>query len=121
MCGAYGFNHYGDPDYVGKRYQLSNVPVIRDQLRESYNIRPSQQALIITRNSPNKGEFRKFGFPAPCNDKQLLINAKSETVAELRTYKKLFAESGEQAADVRLFTFAHSNRTRPCSNAGADL
>lgn len=89
MCGAFGFSGFGGSTSVTLRYGLSNKP----KIRESYNIRPSLPALVVTRNSPNHGDYMSFGIPAPWNEKQLLINAKSETVAELRTFAKMFRES----------------------------
>jgi putative SOS response-associated peptidase YedK len=71
------------------RFALDNTA----EVTASYNIRPTQQALTITRNSPNRGEHRKFGIPEPWNDKQLLINAKSETVSTLRTFSGLLRSS----------------------------
>lgn len=89
MCGAYGFSSFGGSVNVWLRYELDNKP----EVRESFNIRPSLPALVVTRNSPNKGEIKSFGIKAPWDDKKLLINAKSETVAELRTFAKMFRES----------------------------
>lgn len=88
MCGRYGFT-YRSKEEVQERYDLSNL----FDLDSSYNIAPSQKALIITRNSPNKAEIRAFGIQAPWKEGMLLINAQSETVAEKRTFFKMFREN----------------------------
>ncbi|HYF75382.1 MAG TPA: SOS response-associated peptidase [Candidatus Nitrosocosmicus sp.] len=89
MCGAFGFSGFSGSINVQLRYELNNKPHVRD----SYNIRPSMDALVVTRNSPNTGKILKFGIKAPWDERQLLINAKSETAAELRSFKTLFHES----------------------------
>ena len=92
MCGAYGMGGYsgfGGSINLLLRFELENDP----QFKESFNIRPSQEALIVTRNSPNKGELRRFGISASWDEGKLLINAQSETVAEKRTFKGMFKES----------------------------
>src|SRR4051794_10566066 len=86
MCGTFQMVKKGD---VGKRFGFSN----QIDIPFSYNIRPSQPVLIVTRNSPNKGEVRTFGIKAPWDEKRLLINAQAETVAVLRSFRKLFSES----------------------------
>src|SRR3954454_4356966 len=86
MCGTFQMIKKGD---VGKRFEFSN----QIDIPFSYNIRPSQPTLIVTRNSPNKGEVRAFGIKAPWDEKRLLINAQAETVAVLKTFRKIFAES----------------------------
>src|SRR3982751_3645303 len=83
MCGTFQMIRKGD---VGKRFEFSN----QVEIPFSYNIRPSQPALIVTRNSPNKGEVRTFGIKAPWDEKRLLINAQSETVAVLQSFRGLF-------------------------------
>jgi putative SOS response-associated peptidase YedK len=80
---------------VGKRFRFSN----QVEIPFSYNIRPSQPALIVTRNSPNKGEVRPFGIKAPWEEKRLLINAQAETVAATcfkPTYREDVTNCGDQ-------------------------
>lgn len=92
MCGAFGMGGYsgfGASINILLRFELENKP----HWKESYNIRPTQEALIVTRNSPNKGVISKFGIKAPWDEGKLLINAQSETVAEKRTFKKMFRET----------------------------
>src|SRR3954469_7667747 len=86
MCGTFQMIRKGD---VGKRFEFSN----QINIPFSYNIQPSQPALIVTRNSPNKGEIREFGIKAPWDEKRLLINAQSETVAVLKSFRGLFTSS----------------------------
>lgn len=86
MCGAFGFSAV---NIAKERYNLSSSP----KLTPMYNIRPSMKALIVTKNSPNKGTYERFGISAPWNPDQLLINAKSETVMEKKTFSKMFRES----------------------------
>src|SRR4051794_13707378 len=86
MCGTFQMIKKGD---VGKRFGFSN----QTEIPFSYNIQPEDPALIVTRNSPNKGEVRAFVIKAPWDEKRLLINAQVATVAVLKTFCKLFAES----------------------------
>jgi putative SOS response-associated peptidase YedK len=91
MCGAYGFlgtSGFKSSINILLRYQLKNNP----QTQDMFNIRPSMKALVITRNSPNTGKILPFGIKAPWEESQLLINAKSETVSQLRTFKNMFKE-----------------------------
>jgi putative SOS response-associated peptidase YedK len=53
MCGAFGFTDPGFPDSYLQRFEISRKSA--PDVQQSYNIRPSQEALIVTRNSPNKG------------------------------------------------------------------
>lgn len=91
MCGAYGFlgvSGFKSSINIWLRYNLKNKPEALD----SYNLRPSMKALVVTRNSPNSGNYLTFGIKAPWDENHLLINAKSETVSQLRTFKKMFIE-----------------------------
>lgn len=51
------------------------------------------KSLVVHKNSPQIGEFLPFGFEASWKPGMQIFNAKSETVAELRTFSKLFRES----------------------------
>lgn len=86
MCGAFGFTAV---NIFKERFNISNNP----KVSPLYNIRPSMNALIVTKNSPNKGENSRFGISAPWNPSQLIINAMSETVMDKKTFKTLFRES----------------------------
>lgn len=85
MCGAFGFT---STNIFIERFEIKN----KIEARKMYNIRPSMKALTVTKNSPNHAEYRTFGIKAPWKDTQLLINAKSETAATLRTFKTMFRE-----------------------------
>lgn len=97
MCGAYGlggFSGFKSSINILLRFSLQNEP----EVKETLNIRPSMKSIVVTRNSPNKGQILPFGFEVNWFIKgkpvtKLLINAKSETVSQLRTYKKMFEES----------------------------
>jgi putative SOS response-associated peptidase YedK len=91
MCGAYGFGGFSgfkDSINILLRLQIQN----KLDLQESPNIRPSMKALAVHKNSPNTGEYIKFGFPTPWDETKLLINAKSETAPRLRTFFGMFRE-----------------------------
>src|SRR3954451_13890276 len=102
MCGTFQMIRKGD---VGKRFEFSN----QIDIPFSYNIRPSQPTLIVTRNSPNKGEVRAFGIKAPWDEKRLLINAQAETVAAT-CFKSTYRE------DARLFNalYLKGGESRKC-------
>lgn len=85
MCGAFGFTA---TNIFIERFEIQN----KIEARKMYNIRPSMKALTVTKNSPNKAEYRTFGIRAPWDEKHLLINAKSETASTLRTFKNMFRE-----------------------------
>lgn len=89
MCGAFGFSGFPKSINIFWRYYMTNKPVIR----ETNNIRPSMEALVVTRNSPCTGSYKRFGIKAPWSASQLLINAQSETVAEKKSFAHMFRES----------------------------
>lgn len=89
MCGRYGTIAPKDDVEVWERYELSNKP----KIQTTYNIAPTMKGLVVHRNSPNIGEYLPFGIEASWKPGMRLINAKSETVAELRTFSKMFRES----------------------------
>lgn len=92
MCGAYGlggFSGFKGSINILLRFSLQNKP----EVKETLNIRPTMKSIVVTRNSPNTGRILQFGIEAPWKPGMMLINAKSETVHELRTYKKMFKES----------------------------
>lgn len=89
MCGRYGVISPKDEVEVWERFQLSNKP----EIKTSYNLAPTMKGLVIHRNSPNIGEYLSFGIEAPWKPGMRLINAKSETVATLKTFSKMFRET----------------------------
>ncbi|MBP6882421.1 MAG: SOS response-associated peptidase [Candidatus Levybacteria bacterium] len=86
MCGRYGLNK---TNKLKARYGLD---ADIEDYEGSYNIAPSQKAVVISEEDPKKAQLLAFGIGAPWDDKHLLINAQSETVDEKRTFKKLFEE-----------------------------
>jgi len=91
MCGAYGLGGYsGFKVSINMllRFQLQNKP----KIPESPNIRPTMKSLTVHRSIPNTGEVLAFGIEAAWKEGQLLINAKSETAHQLRTFSKMFRE-----------------------------
>ncbi len=88
MCGRYGTIAPKDEVEVWKRFELSNKP----KIQTTYNIAPTMKGLVVHRNSPNIGEYLAFGIES-WKPGMKLINAKSETVAELRTFSKMFRET----------------------------
>lgn len=89
MCGRYGTISPKDEVEVWERYHLNNKP----KIQTTYNIAPTMKGLVVHRNSPNLGEYLSFGIEAGWKPGMRLINAKSETVAELRTFSKMFRET----------------------------
>ncbi|MEQ8193415.1 MAG: SOS response-associated peptidase, partial [Rhodospirillales bacterium] len=65
-------------------FDLEDLPVVPDQPE----IRPTDQALIIRR--PGQGEMLAWGIPASWDSKPL-INARSETLAERKSFQPLLA------------------------------
>ncbi len=91
MCGAYGFlgtSGFKSSINIRLRFDLENNP----QTQDMFNIRPTMKSLVITRNSPNTGRLLPFGIKAVWSESQMLINAKSETVSQLRTFKTMFKD-----------------------------
>ena len=84
MCGRFGFTLIAG---TWSRYEIEAPPT---HISSRYNIAPSQDALVVTRNSPKKGQLMQFGllpFWAKEN-KGYVINARSETVFEKTMFKK---------------------------------
>jgi putative SOS response-associated peptidase YedK len=79
LCGAFGVS---TAEHIIDRFNLSD-PFGR--WGGSYNIRPMQQAPIITKNAPLIGHLATFGFipvwSKEAKPKLQPINAKAETVA----------------------------------------
>lgn len=88
MCGRFGFTLIAD---TWSRYEIEAPPT---HISTRYNIAPSQEALVVTRNSPKKGQLMQFGllpFWAKEN-KGYVINARSETIFEKTMFKKSVVE-----------------------------
>ncbi len=85
MCGAFGIS--------GKSFDLEgrfNINRIKYEFKPSYNIRPSKRTIVITNQNNREAEEKTFGITPSWNDKQLLINAKAETIDQLKSFKKAF-------------------------------
>ncbi len=64
---------------------------ILQNLRPRWNLAPSQQALIISRNGlQNEAMMAHWGIPAASAKHSFLINARSETVQEKPTFREAF-------------------------------
>jgi putative SOS response-associated peptidase YedK len=88
LCGAFGVT---TAENIIDRFNLSD-PFGRWE--GSYNIRPMQQAPLITKNSPLKGHLATFGFipswSKEAKPKLQPINAKAENVAIPGFFKAAF-------------------------------
>lgn len=84
MCGRYGFTLIAG---TWSRYEIDAPPT---HISTRYNISPSQSALVVTRNSPKKGQLMQFGL-LPFwvkENKGYVINARAETIFEKTMFKK---------------------------------
>lgn len=90
MCGAYGFS-VKDAKEVYNRFDIVNT---LEDFKPRFNVRPGQMNPVITSHSPNKISRMFWGLiPHWAKDeknKYSTINAKSETVAQLATYREPF-------------------------------
>jgi putative SOS response-associated peptidase YedK len=90
MCGAYGFS-VKDAKQVYDRFSVVNT---LEGLQPRWNVRPGQMNPVITAHSPNQISYMFWGLiPYFASDKNFTykyktINAKAETVAQLRTYRE---------------------------------
>jgi len=84
MCGRYGFTLIAG---TWSRYEIEAHPT---HITTQYNIAPSQEALVVTRNSPNKGQLMQFGLLPfwTKKNKGYVINARSETIFEKNMFRK---------------------------------
>lgn len=85
MCGRFGFTLIAG---TWSRYEIESPPT---HVTSRYNIAPSQDALVVTRNSPNKGQLMQFGllpFWAKEN-KGYVINSRGETIFEKTMFNNL--------------------------------
>lgn len=86
MCGRFSMYYAED---LKDRYDLSDFPL---GIKDRYNIAPGQDVIVITRNSPNKARYMKWGLvPYWAKDPSIgfrMINARAETVAEKPSFKR---------------------------------
>lgn len=88
MCGRYGFS-VKDAKQVYKRFEVVNeLPDIRSR----FNLAPGQMNPVITSHSPNQIQYMFWGliphFAHDENYKYTTINAKSETVDRLPSFRE---------------------------------
>jgi putative SOS response-associated peptidase YedK len=87
MCGAYGFS-VNNAKEVYDRFEVVNT---LPDLKPRWNIRPGQMNPVITAHSPNEISRMFWGLiPHFAHDeryKYKTINAKSETIAQLPTFR----------------------------------
>jgi putative SOS response-associated peptidase YedK len=90
MCGAYGFSVTNAKE-VYDRFEIENI---LEGLKPRWNVRPGQLNPVITRQSPNQISRMFWGliphFAMDENYRYKTINAKSETVARLASFREPF-------------------------------
>ena len=85
MCGR--FTSTASPEELIRRFGVT----ILQNLRPRWNLAPSQQALIISRNGlQNEAMIAQWGIPPASAKHSFLINARSETVQEKPTFREAF-------------------------------
>jgi putative SOS response-associated peptidase YedK len=88
MCGRFGFAK--PKEQIKKRFNVERVP---ENLPFLFNIAPSQIAPVILNKFPNEVALCKFGLVPSWSKESTssysMINARSETVMEKPTYKRL--------------------------------
>ncbi len=88
MCGRYGFSIKDEREFLN-RYDIETIDF---ELRESYNVAPTQEMPVVERHSPNSAHKRKWGIQ-PGWSKMFLINAQAEKLTTSSLWKKAFMES----------------------------
>ncbi len=88
MCGRYGFSVKDEREFLDR----FDIETVNFELRDSYNVAPTQEMPVIERHSPNSLHLRKWGVQ-PAWSKTSLINAQAEKVATSNVWKKAFVES----------------------------
>ena len=85
MCGR--FTSTASPEELMRKFGVT----ILQNLRTRWNVAPSQQALVITRNGlQNEAVMAQWGLPPASAKKSFLINARAETVQEKPTFRDAF-------------------------------
>lgn len=88
MCGRYGFTIKDDREFLD-RFDIESVDF---ELRESWNVAPTQEMPVIEKHSPNSAHLRKWGVQ-PAWSKMFLINAQAEKLSTSSVWKRAFVES----------------------------
>ncbi len=85
MCGR--FTSTASPEELMRKFGV----IISQNLRPQWNVAPSQQALVITRNGLQKeAVVAQWGLPPAAAKQRFLINARAETVQEKPTFRDAF-------------------------------
>ena len=85
MCGR--FTSTASPEELMRKFGVT----ILQNLRPRWNVAPSQQALVITRNGlQNEAVMAQWGLPPASAKQSFLINARAETVQEKPTFRDAF-------------------------------
>ena len=85
MCGR--FTSTASPEELMRKFGVT----ILQNLRPRWNLAPSQQALIISRNGlQNEAMMAQWRMPPASAKHSFLINARSETVQEKPTFREAF-------------------------------
>ena len=85
MCGRYQLGLAGKNKLFGYRFKVDEQQAL--QLKDNFNVAPSQEMPVIVKHSPNTIRMMNWGLiPSWSKDgKGLVINARSESVAETRS------------------------------------
>ena len=85
MCGR--FTSTASPEELMRKFGVT----ILQNLRPRWNVAPSQQALVITRNGlQNEAVMAQWGLLPASAKQSFLINARAETVQEKPTFRDAF-------------------------------
>ena len=88
MCGR--FTNTATPEELMRRFGVT----ITQNLRPSWNVAPSQNATVITRDGLHTVVISaKWGLPSSVGKKALLINAQMETANKKSTFSNFFLHS----------------------------
>jgi len=81
------FTSTASPEELMRKFGVT----ILQNLRPRWNVAPSQQALVITRNGlQNEAVMAQWGLPPASAKQSFLINARAETVQEKPTFQDAF-------------------------------
>lgn len=89
MCGRYQLGLAGKNKLFGYHFKVDEQQVLN--LKDNYNVAPSQKMPVIIKHSPNTIKIMSWGLiPSWSKDgKSLIINARSETINFKPMFKKL--------------------------------
>lgn len=94
MCGRY--SNQLEIDFSNHNLKKSFTQKAKEQWKPSFNIAPTQNALVTTADHPDTVDLMRFGLvPFWAKDAKIgsrMINARCETVMELASFKPLFTK-----------------------------